>query len=284
MKIGIDFNDIKSYNENMVKGIEDKLFFLNKLKLSSDESYLFVDFGCADGALISAMYDILSQKGISAYYIGYDISEEMIAFAKSKFSNMCWNVMFTTSWGDVDERVRSYTNMKRVLILSSVIHEVYSYAKEGSDDVGEFWHRVRHTGFDYICVRDMMCSKDINRDPSPEIASAVREKIGFATTLSHQRRDFEEIWGDIYKNNKHLVHFLLKYRWNINWEREVNENYFPIYVEEFLELFSGKYNISYLERFRVPFLDERIKEDFDIELEDNTHIKAIFEVKKVKEG
>ena len=34
------------------------------------------------------------------------------------------------------------------------------------------------------------------------------------------------------------------------------------------------------DRFRVPFLDKCWKEEFDVELNDNTHIKAIFAIKK----
>jgi hypothetical protein len=37
-----------------------------------------------------------------------------------------------------------------------------------------------------------------------------------------------------------------------------------------------KYNLDYFERFRVPFLDKCIKEDIGIELDQCTHIKAIF--------
>ena len=43
---------------------------------------------------------------------------------------------------------------------------------------------------------------------------------------------------------------------------------------------TANFNIKYLERFRVPYLDECFRKDFDIELEDNTHIKAIFEHKR----
>ena len=72
-----------------------------------------------------------------------------------------------------------------------------------------------------------------------------------------------------------MIHFLLKYRWKVNWERECYENYFPITIQNLLEYFKN-FNIDYFERFRVPFLDKCIKKDYNIELEDYTHIKAIF--------
>ena len=284
MEVGISFADIKSYTENMSKGLDDKLFFLSRINFTDGRPYLFVDFGCADGVLLTALSKILSEKHVHAYYIGYDISETMIDFARTKFDDPDVSIMFTTNWNEVEEKVSLYSGMTSVLILSSVIHEVYSYANLEGDDIGMFWHRVRSTGFDYVCVRDMMCSEDINRKPNHDITVKVHERVGFATEYSKLVRGFEDVWGSIYENNRNLVHFLLKYRWRINWDREVQENYFPIYVSELVERMSGKYNVSYLERFRVPFLDGCIKTDFDVELEDYTHIKAIFEVKKVKEG
>lgn len=284
MEIGINFNDIKSYTENMSKGLEDKLFFLNRINFTDGRDYLFVDFGCADGVLLTALSKILNDKGVHAYYIGYDISETMIDFAKSKFDDPSTSIMFTSNWDEVEEKVKTYSAMTSVLILSSVIHEVYSYAREDHDDIGEFWHRVRTTGFKYVCIRDMMCSEDIVREPNHSVIGQVIDKIGFATSLSGLRRDFDNRWYPIARSNKDLVHFLLKYRWRINWERELNENYFPIYISELFEKMESRYNVSYFERFRVPFLDKCIWDDFGIELQDYTHIKAVFEMKKVKEG
>ena len=279
MEVGISFNDIKSYTDNMSKGLDDKLFFLNRINFKADRSYVFVDFGCADGVLISALYGILKERGVRACYIGYDISDEMINLAKAKCDVDKYTTMFTTDWSDVEEKIKKFD--ESVLILSSVVHEVYSYANVDNDDIGVFWHRVRSTGFDYICVRDMMCSQDINR-PKKDFSSIFKYSIKMSF-LNEELKDFENKWGSI-ENNKNFVHFLLKYRWQINWEREVNENYFPLYIDEFMERFNEKYNVSYFERFRVPYLDKCIKEDFGIELDDYTHIKAVFEIKKVKEG
>ena len=282
MEIGIDFKNIISYNENMAKGLADKLFFLEKIHFNPEKYYLFVDFGCADGTLIDAMYNILNEKNIPAYFIGYDISETMIELAKTKFNHFTNTVKFTSSWNEVEEIIKKNTNMESVLILSSVIHEVYSYA-ENNSDIDLFWERVLSSGFKYICVRDMMCSKDINRTPSEEICNGIKERCFIGSDMSKLKRSFEKKWcgeENIYYNLKYIIHFLLKYRWTINWDREVNENYFPIYLDEFLMAFSDKYNISYFERFRVPFLEQCWKDEFNVEIEDYTHIKTVFELKK----
>ena len=98
-----------------------------------------------------------------------------------------------------------------------------------------------------------------------------------------QLAEFEKIHGST-QSMKQSIHFLLKYRWKVNWNREVNENYFPIYVEDLIGALSlrkyfydaGTYKIDYLERFQVSYLMECIKNDFGITFEDFTHVKAIF--------
>ena len=279
MEVGIDFKNIISYNENMAKGLSDKLFFLNNLKFHrSIHEYLFVDFGCADGTLINAMYEFLDAQGIKAYYIGYDISETMIDLAKTKFTHYTDNVLFTSNWDEVEAEMKVRDDMQSVSILSSVIHEVYSYA-ENNADIDIFWDRVLHSGFKYICIRDMMCSKDINRETNEELRNKLIDYVARNPILNKLFNSFRDIWGPT-TNNKNFIHFLLKYRWQINWEREVHENYFPLYIDEFLRGFTDTYNLTFFERFRVPFLDKCFKEDLNIELEDYTHIKAIFEAKK----
>ena len=279
MEVGLDFKNIASYTENMAKGLADKMFFLNKLNISPKRSYLFVDFGCADGILISSLYEIFNSKGINAYYIGYDISETMIDLAKTKFNYNTDKVMFTSDWEEVISKMNEYPGNSKVLILSSVIHEIYSYA-ESDDDIDIFWHRALDSNFDYICIRDMMVSKDIN---TSAFKTNAYKKVDYKIPVINKYRiQFEDIYGKIY-NWKNLIHFLLKYRWTINWDREVHENYFPIYIEDFLKKFEKKYNLNYFERFRVPFLDKCWLDDFNIidtEIFYNTHIKTIFERKK----
>lgn len=274
-EIGTKFANIQYYNKEMQKGMEDKLFFLDKLP--TGKTYTFVDFGCADGAMINALTHIL---GIKHLYIGYDISDTMINLARTNYNGpVDAEVQFTTNWEDVKEMMKDGNSHRdnTVLILSSVIHEVYSYGTDES--IKEFWNNVLNSGFDYVVIRDMCPSADIETLASQKNI----DKINYTIGSTKQVIEFCRTWGSL-SSQKNLVHFLLKYRWKVNWKREVKENYFPITVEELLHKFlTGKntFNIDYFERFRVPFLDKCIKEDFDIELEDYTHIKAIF-TKKFK--
>lgn len=266
-EIGKPFKSIESYNDSMRKTMKDKLFFLDFIP---DQLYTFVDFGCADGSLITTLYESCKEYDIT--FIGYDLSSEMINLAKKKFNYNTDRVSFTTDWDFITEKLKACVNTKKVLILSSVVHEVYSYSSK--EEIEEFWERILNSGFDYICVRDMMYSQDMNRDSDSKLFFNVS-----TWKYKNMISEFMEKWGSL-TNNLSLIHFLLKYRWQINWERELNENYFPVEVTEFLDRFKEKYNTIYLERFRVPFLEECWKKDFDITVNDYTHIKVIFECKK----
>lgn len=257
--------DIISYNASMIKAMEDKLFFLSHLP---EGNYTFVDFGCADGTLLNVLADTLNND--NNYYIGYDISEQMILLALENSTIKADKISFLDNWENV-QKLLSSTSNKKVLILSSVIHEVYTYAID-KWDLLEFWRKVLDSGFDYIVIRDMLPASNIERETDIVTLSKIKSQ----TKLSESKvNEFCDTWGP-FTSNKNLVHFLLKYRWEVNWEREVQENYFPIYIDELLKEFTIDYNLDYLERFRVPFLDKCIKEDFDIELTDYTHCKLVF--------
>ena len=259
-EIGIPFTDQQMYNRQMTKTLNDKMFFTNILP---EDDYVFVDFGCADGAMIKELKKIYP----GSRFIGYDCSQSMIDAARLNVGQDI-DTIFTTDFHKVEQVLGFEHDTKRVLILSSVIHEVYSYA-ESEKDIEFFWEVLTSDWFDYICVRDMMYDKSMIRPSDPDAVKRLRGNLNIAK----QVEDFERVAGPI-TDNKNLVHFLLKYRYLVNWNREVNENYFPVDIETFLKKFR-KEDIIYLERFRVPFLDECIAEDFGISLTDYTHVKLI---------
>jgi len=270
MEIGKPFKNLLAYNDSMHKSLEDKLFFTKKLPLGD---YCFVDFGCADGALLRE----LSKRYKKSKFIGYDISEEMLVLARKRTKKL--NILFTNSWDTVEEYLRHYRK-NSVLILSSVIHEVYSYATS-PEDIDAFWEKVLHSGFTYICIRDMMLTDDLNRvyrEDSKDRWWACK-MYGYDSKFEPYLNQFESKYGSIYIV-KNLVHFLLKYRWTINWERELNENYFPISQEELLEKFKDK-NIIYLERFNIPYLRKCIERDWGFDMDRDTHIKLIVQPKDI---
>ena len=64
------------YNTEMEKALADKLFFVDNIK----DCKTFIDFGCADGALLVAMNDMLPGVKLA----GMDMDKEMLEKASAK--------------------------------------------------------------------------------------------------------------------------------------------------------------------------------------------------------
>jgi hypothetical protein len=86
---------------------------------------------------------------------------------------------------------------------------------------------------------------------------------------------FEEKWGTIDSSYRTLVHYLLKYRFTDNWYREVKENYLPVSLETLYKKIPPNYKIIYESNFILPYLQQKVKEDFDIDIKQTTHTKMV---------
>lgn len=246
------------YIADMNTTMSDKLFFLDEIKFD-----VIVDFGCADGTFLKS----LSSSRPNVKIIGYDLDQTMLDIAKKKLPS---NSILTDSWDVVIKEISNYKSP--LLNLSSVIHEVYSYSS--NEDVVKFWNQQVFGGkFKYITMRDMMPSVELTKNEITNYkddARKVRQKAN-----KNSLATFEEVWGSIYSEYKNFIHFLLKYKYTDNWEREVNENYLPITLEELESKIPNGYSIIYEKDFVLPYLRQEVKRDFGVELTHSTHVKMI---------
>lgn len=246
-------SDLNIYLMRMQRSILDKMFFIDKV---FEPFEYILDFGCANGELIKAMLPMFPDYK----YVGYDISTDMINAARENVPN----ARFFDKWTDIDI---PFDNS--LINISSTIHEVYSYGTD--NDVEEFWDRVFNSGFRYVAIRDMMFSDSEDRPFDKDKTDMIRNSE-FADLLN----SFEEVRGKI-TSQRQLVHFLLKYRYGSNWNREVHENYFPISTEKIMQRIPDSYRIVLKECFTLPFTSWQIRKDFGFELKEHTHIKLILE-------
>ena len=255
--------DTQHYVTEMSKPLIDKLFFIDKV-----EADLFVDYGCADGILLNA----LRRFSPDVPCVGYDASLAMIELCRTSADE---NTVFTEHWDTVRERVLAVraTGGKSCVILSSLIHEVYAYLNPG--EIAEFWKRIwggdGEPGFDVVCIRDMMVGRAASRPSDPVAVARVRQLYSMGRLAEWEGR-----WGNL-SENWSMIHFLLTYRYDENWDREVRENYLPMQLEEFLHRVPREYSPIYTEHFVPPFLRRQVRRDFSVELADPTHYKVIFE-------
>lgn len=270
-----------TYIEGMQKSLDDKLFWIPLLE--NEKIDAVVDFGCADGALIDKAYhQLYLQHNENVKFIGVDNNEKMLDRALTN----CPFMKAATNLGGVQVRENYLLN------LSSVIHEVYSYCTD--EEIDDFWNHVLNDNYKYIAIRDMVVDRSVN------LINPIVER-----TQSGIHCFRNEYWNKYYDNickfdtkqwqnflihngydaddsnyeveNKDVLHFLMKYRYIENWEREVRENYFPIYFEDLLNkiIENGNYEIVYARQYILPFVKEKVKEDFDIDLVDNTHCQIL---------
>lgn len=250
--------DYEVYNKGMAMSYLDKLFFMDKV-----DADVIVDFGCANGFILQKIREVNPDVTI----IGYDLDANMLNKAKERVGK---DVLLTTNWSEVLNELKKYN--APLLLLSSVIHEVYSYSH--SKIVKKFWEsQVFGQNFKYVAVRDMMPSinsyKGQNFDSEIE---KVKKKSDPETLESFERR-----WGKIDSSNRTLIHYLLKYRYIENWNREVNENYLPITVETFKKKVPSGWKVVFEEEFSVKFIIDQIYRDFGVKLDVNTHAKFVLE-------
>lgn len=259
--------NLSAYNDGMAKSLDDKLFFI---PIIGEEIRHFEDFGCADGTLLEAMDNLFNNPFTAEFSLnnielaGYDMSSKMLELAEDKVPNA---QLFNSKIPCINGASKG-----SVLNLSSVLHEVNSYCAE--EEKNDFWKAVRSGNYQYITVRDMIFNGNNKEHSDYDDESAIRGKASLYKYL----KKFEEIWGDIH-NKKNLVHFLLKYRYKQNWNREVKENYLGYNTDDIIKLVGNEYEVIYRKDYILPFLYNRVKEDFGIEIDTPTHTNLIFKRK-----
>lgn len=256
--------DYETYSEGMKKSIRDKLFF-EGLVHGVDT---VIDYGCADGQVLKQINTDFPEWEL----IGIDADIRMVEAAQKNFDITSLKHKFLWASYIPKDLLSENITKNAILNLSSVIHEVYSYLTP--EQVKGFWESVFNLGAKYISIRDLMLSESAFRDADINDVAAL---------MSHDTdgmlKDFCSIWGNISQQNN-VLHFLMKYRYKENWEREVAENYFPITIEQMLSMIpTDKYRIVYFEHYILPYNRTRIQSDYGIELHDNTHVKILLERK-----
>lgn len=251
------------YLSDMSESLLDKLFFLEYIP--EEDLDVIVDFGCADGTLTRAIANAYPK----ACVIGCESNKDFLKLAKEQPRQ---NLFYCSSWKEVEDLLSTFVDItKKALILSSVIHEVHSY-----DDPDFFWEQiVKLPNWDYIAVRDMGLSNSQANKPV-DVATALYfcDWIEDNPINDMQVKSFRSHWGRI-STNKALCHFLLKYRYKVNWEREVKENYLPLTIEEVLENMRP-YHPIYFRHWTLPFIEDCVKKDFGFSMPCDTNYKAVF--------
>lgn len=265
-------SDMESYIGSMSKTLYDKCWWIDKI---SDEIDTVVDYGCAQGDLAVMINRVDPSKRWK--YIGVDSSQEMLAIAKHNFA-FHFTEIDAAFTNDISEALSIIDPGKTVLVLNSVLHEIYSYLSEHDQDI--LFNKLFRSGFKYVAVRDMYRGAALNYQFDYDLLEAIEssdynKKWEAFKEICKQRND-ESSQDD----RLQLQEFLLKYRYDANWQRESREqylwNWFKSLVDKKYVCFSSPYDCVFRNEFNIPFLSQRVEQDFGCYWKEPTHMKALF--------
>ena len=104
----------EAYYDELNRAMYDKLWWLDKVEDSVDT---ILDFGCSNAAMYGAIREMMPGR---FRYIGIDSDPRKLADAAASYPEAAF---FTST----DEAEGSFDPDRTVLVLSSVIHELYAY-------------------------------------------------------------------------------------------------------------------------------------------------------------
>lgn len=241
-----------TYLLDMEKSKAEKLFFMNHLCLN--EFDVIIDFGCGAGDIIKTC----AETACVARCYGIDKDPFMLNRAGENCKNLP-NVVFV----DDIEQTKIWPDAKILLIFSSVLHEVNDYWSTLEKFIRKYSGRIT------VVVRDM-CFPLVNVKPIS------KEDLAKIIRYSNPKRLAEFINKYGMSTNKDMYHYLLKYSYVDNWELELEEDYFSFNWSKIC-LYLAKKTI-YDCFYTLQFKKERVKKDFDINLNHTTHRLLIVEV------
>ncbi len=241
----------------MSKPLQEKL---KVAKYISSQAKSVLDVGCADGTVTLALADMFP----SVNFVGIDLSPEFIEIANSRVgsrTNVRFECVYLRDLLATDDKFD-------VVLFCSVLHEFFSYG-EGISSVVKALSDAREllNPGGQVVIRDMLLYEYAENSQLwlTEILKKVRvEKLASLVD------DFEKYFGKI-NSIKQVNHFLLKYMYTDNWQREVKENYVPVSFENYDKIFAVLgMTVSFQRSSTIPYLKNKWKEDFgftDDELE-----------------
>ena len=178
---GITDNDV--YLSNMAKSFADKAWFI---KYVPDDVDTIVDFGGGTGDFVKFCQSKLPDHT-------YVIVDNNLDFSDAAKAN---GFMTASSLKQLEGKVDF---SRSLLILSSVIHEIYSYA-----DPSKFWNDIKRCGFRAIAIRDMSYDENAMRNAPTDAICWVYKNVFMSSKITYKgvpfkdiTESFEDVWGAI---------------------------------------------------------------------------------------
>lgn len=214
------------YLERMAKPLQEKLRVTEFIPANAS---CILDVGCADGAVTITMAKLYPH----IQFHGIDLDEDFLRQARETAAEEgVQNVQFECLYlRDLLVREQRYDSVTFI----SVLHEFYSYG-EGISSVLKALADAEEllvSGGD-IVIRDMILFEYTKR--TNFLTHSIVEKIAATPERAKQVEDFSKFFGPL-QSTYAINHFLLKYMYTENWERECQEHYVPVTFEQYVRCF-----------------------------------------------
>lgn len=258
--------DINSYLRSMSATMYDKCWWIDKI---SPEIDTVVDFGCAQGDLALYLDRLRPDK---FRYIGVDNSEEMVSLARHNHY-LHFDKSDSEFCQEISDVIEKCNPSKTVLVLNSVVHEIFSYMSDSS--ASALLSEMFDMGFHSVAIRDMYKYDNVGR-LDKNIFNIAVSRSPYAGMWNDYNACVQSTFGQAApKMEDRIVEFLLKYRYASNWAREMRE----IYLWDWLPMISRQtrhYGVTFEDSFSIPYISQRVREDIGIDFAVNTHKKVLF--------
>ncbi len=218
-----------------------------------------LDIGCADGSVTIEMAKMFPK----ALVRGIDLDSGFIITAqKNAEAQKVENVVFEQAFiRDVLDRNDKYD----VTSTSSTNHEIAHYDPDKRRALVVALSRMGSLLRDeqsVMAVRDMILHQSMQT--ATFMMPQVIEKIRQQTEVATQLKDFEDLFGHL-RTQEQVNHFLLKYFYTQNWDRELREHYLPYTVEEYNQLLPlMDMQIIHQKYYLLPFIKNKWIHDFGL--------------------
>jgi 2-polyprenyl-3-methyl-5-hydroxy-6-metoxy-1,4-benzoquinol methylase len=251
----LEMNDAGGYLRRMSNGMADKIRVARFLA-KAGESVL--DVGCADGAVTKALAVAMPGNRFK----GIDTAANFIDAAKRAAGpNTVFRCCFLRDLLLTEERFSAVTFM-------SVLHEFFTYGS-GITSVVKALADARELLLPNgrVIIRDMALPRD------PGDLRSVVEKVKSKTEYRALIANFERYFGALGSAN--INHFLLKYFYTNNWDRECPENYTPVSIEEYHAILNVlRMKLLHSETYTLPFLAQKWATDFGLSSEEVSALRS----------
>lgn len=254
--------DYAEYNRDMQYTLSSKLFFLPHIPLQ--EIKQVVDFGCANAALLKLAGKVMP----GAYLCGIDSDVEQRRAAMENLGTGAILPSLSYFWQMMRRQLDP-----RLLILTSVMHEVASLPGSWQNNIVGWWEYVESFGFDYIAIRDFSVPAYCRDMQTPQqwldVTCMDPDEYGRMVHVSERYGSCNNLYN--------FMHYLLKRPYVENWEREMQEDYLFADTDQLLKIVtgSGKYSIKHKRLCRSKVFEKRTIKDLGFLPPVTTHIELV---------